>query len=442
MWYRIARSAFKKIRIGFYMNKYNFKKSKKQFAVLFLLLFMVIFPACRNEREVVNGISSGKLDVMMPVTPLITVSSIDTESQQDSMPQTSIATITQITPELEISVTNIPEIITPMPTLTPTLVLTEVQEVVTEEHTHVFEEDTCTLCGKVLSVLRTTAHENTYLSGFLGSTNKNSNVVRTLILRVIFCDYKDSEGHYISDSNCWDVSRGQDGSIIAWYVDHSPNQYYDIYIAPAVENTIIQIHPDASYLFANLENQVSMRAGIYGLEKVEFSRTTNMSHLFAGTQLASDFIFNVDTSNVTDISYMYQADLNAPIEGNIQFGENVDFSNVTNADGMFMNQSKITELVLPNSLQVIGANMFYGCSKLRTVNLPEGVPAIGTEAFRLCTKLSFITLPKTVTQIGDRAFYNCEKLNYIMWKGTAYTDAEMLHTVLWEQDIIENEVWR
>ena len=163
------------------------------------------------------------------------------------------------------------------------------------------------------------------------------------------------------------MSRGQDGSIIAWYVDHSPNQYYDVYIAPAVENTIIQIHPDASYLFANLENQVSMRAGIYGLEKVEFSRTTNMSHLFAGTKLAGDFVFNVDTSNVTDISYMYQADLNAPIEGNIQFGEKVDFSNVINADGMFMNQSKIRELVLPDSLQVIGANMFYSCKKLKSI---------------------------------------------------------------------------
>ena len=167
-----------------------------------------------------------------------------------------------------------------------------------------------------------------------------------------------------------------------------------------------------------------------------------MSYLFAGTRLASDFVFNVDTSSVTDISYMYQADLNAPIEENIQFGEKIDFSNVTNADGMFMNQSKIKELVLPDSLQFIAPNMFYGCSQLRTVDIPEGVTVIGTDAFRLCTKLSCITLPETVTQIGESAFYNCEKLNYIVWKGTAYTDAKTLHTVLREQGVIKNEVWR
>lgn len=424
---------------------------------------MVVFPACQNEKgelPVLLSASPTKIISKMPEvteTPIITEVPRITESP--IITESPVPSVTVVPPIPTIYITPETEVITSTPTPT------EAQEVVTGEHTHIFEEDTCVLCGRVLSVLRTTAHENTYLSGFLGSTNENSNVVRTRILRVIFCDYEDSEGHYFSDLNCWDVSRKQDGSIMAWYVDHSPNQYYDVYIAPAVENTIIQIHPDASYLFANLENQVSMRAGIYGLDKVEFSRTTNMSYLFAGTQLAADFVFNVDTSNVTDISYMYQADLNAPIEGNIQFGEKVDFSNVTRANGMFMNQSEIRELVLPDSLQLIGANMFYSCSKLRTVHIPEGVTAIGTDAFQFCTRLSAITLPETVTQIGshafgwcenlwtfqlpekiekieENAFYNCKNLKGITWKGMEYTDAETLHTALREDGIIENAVWR
>ena len=334
-----------------------------------------------------------------------------------------------------------------------------------QKHRHSFEGNQCTGCLGELAMLRTTAHETTYISGFLGSTNKNERVVRSRILCIIFCDYADTEGHYFSDLNCWDVSQAQDQSIMAWYVSHSPNQYYDVYIAPAKENIIIQAHTDASYLFANLENQVSYPTEIIGLEKVEFIKTTNMSYLFSGTKLAEDFVFDADTSNVTDISYMYQADKKTPIEGTISFGEQVDFANVTKAEGMFLNQSELAEITLPKGLAVIATDMFYGCAKLRSVDLPEKVTSIGARAFQFCGKLAEVVFPESVEEIGTEAFYQCEnlltvtlpdklvnigmhafyqckRLESVIWNGTLYTEPEVLHAALQEEGIIENNIWQ
>lgn len=225
----------------------------------------------------------------------------------------------------------------------------------TLEASHNFVEQICTKCSTKLAPLRSSAGEITYSHGFLGSSSENSDVIRALIVEISFCGASEAVGHYITDSNCWDASDAQDESILGWYEKHqNALGKYSIFIAPAKENIVMQAHKNSSYLFANLCNTVAGTVKISGLENIDFSETTDLSYCFAKTQLSQNFILNINTSQVKNVAYMYQADSYNPIVNTILFGEQVDFSNVENTKKMFENQKELTELTVPKGLSIIG----------------------------------------------------------------------------------------
>ena len=76
----------------------------------------------------------------------------------------------------------------------------------------------------------------------------------------------------------------------------------------------------------------------------------------------------------------------------------------------FAYYSKLTSVVMPDSLVNIGYAAFDGCAYLRDVDFGGNLFAIGALAFRNCTRLNNVDIPKTVKSIGERAFYNCDSL--------------------------------
>ena len=64
----------------------------------------------------------------------------------------------------------------------------------------------------------------------------------------------------------------------------------------------------------------------------------------------------------------------------------------------------LTEMVIPDSVTVIGDRAFYRCEALRKVTLGAGVGEIGEEAFAQCKALGEITIPESVEVIGESAF--------------------------------------
>lgn len=254
---------------------------------------------------------------------------------------------------------------------------------------HKYENNICTECGEtkaVYAMLRSTSAETKSTSGFLGSDSAGlakSNVTRTNICDVRFCDYTEAEGHYITDNNCWDVSAAHDGSIIAWY--ENPNYAtgkYSIHIAPVSENVKIQANTNCSYMFANMQDPSysDSRFGlVYGLDKVDFSKTTNMSHMF-DMSIYTKLDLDMDTSSVTDVSWMFRINKSA-YPTSVAFGDRADFSKVTNSEGMFYNQSSLTSLTFPKGMTVIGDNAFGNCTKLTALTIPSTVTSIGYNAF-------------------------------------------------------------
>ena len=73
----------------------------------------------------------------------------------------------------------------------------------------------------------------------------------------------------------------------------------------------------------------------------------------------------------------------------------------------------LTSIEIPNSVTSIGDNAFYGCSALTSIEIPNSVTSIGDNAFMACTGLTSVVIPNTVTSIGHSAFEGCSALKSI-----------------------------
>lgn len=107
-------------------------------------------------------------------------------------------------------------------------------------------------------------------------------------------------------------------------------------------------------------------------------------------------------------------------------------------------QSKLTEIVIPESVKSIGfgafantaitsatvyadktyearnietnpqVSTFSTCKNLKTVVIEDGVKTIGHKMFEECYDLETVVIPASVTKIEYRAFYNCAKLKNVL----------------------------
>ena len=94
---------------------------------------------------------------------------------------------------------------------------------------------------------------------------------------------------------------------------------------------------------------------------------------------------------------------------NIEFGSNP----LLYAHHLYLNDTEIKDLIIPNGITSIGHRAFYGCSGLTNVTIPNSVTSIGHSAFSGCTGLTNVTIPNSVTSIGNSAFSGCTGLTSI-----------------------------
>lgn len=180
---------------------------------------------------------------------------------------------------------------------------------------------------------------------------------------------------------------------------------------------------------------------------------------------------------VDDLQYTIENDgsvsvtgFNSYLNGNINIPESVTYSgNIYTVKyiGMyaFENCSKITSIIIPNTVLEIGMFAFSGCNQLVTIDIPnsvyyigksafintqwynnqpdgmvyagmvaykykglmpdgtnieliEGCKGIAGDAFRGCTGLISISIPNTVNSIGSGAFYGCSNLPSVVIPNT------------------------
>ena len=71
---------------------------------------------------------------------------------------------------------------------------------------------------------------------------------------------------------------------------------------------------------------------------------------------------------------------------------------------LFLNNTYIEKLVIPETVTILGYKMCYGCTSLKEVTLPDNISVIPDYAFEKCTLLEKINIPQSLVQIRNDAF--------------------------------------
>ena len=74
---------------------------------------------------------------------------------------------------------------------------------------------------------------------------------------------------------------------------------------------------------------------------------------------------------------------------------------------LYLNGEKITDLIVPNSVNNIGSNAFWGCTSLTSVTISSVVESIGEKAFYGCPELSSIIVSEDNPVYDSRDNCNC-----------------------------------
>lgn len=94
------------------------------------------------------------------------------------------------------------------------------------------------------------------------------------------------------------------------------------------------------------------------------------------------------------------------------YKKRIDMDSVVKYD-IYVDGEKITDLIIPDRVKIIGNNAFINCISIKNIKLGSNVEKIGVSAFENCNFLKFITIPDTMISIGNFAFINCKSLQTI-----------------------------
>ena len=77
---------------------------------------------------------------------------------------------------------------------------------------------------------------------------------------------------------------------------------------------------------------------------------------------------------------------------------------------VFKNNTEITSVTFPHTVNRIAANAFEGCTGMLSIVLPGNIKNIEQEAFKDCANVAYIYFGEGVENIGERAFAGCNAL--------------------------------
>lgn len=257
-----------------------------------------------------------------------------------------------------------------------------------EEKQAILETGEVTIAGKTIIFIDGTIvacgnEENSADGSFLGNTSiKRGDIEQINIITAL-------NGHDANDEKTWDISERKNGRYLAWYEDKDNNNFWEVTIAG---NGRVKLNKSAKLLFKALGTYAG-KIEMNGIENLDTSEVTDMSYMFT------------DGSQYTDL------DLSS-----------FDTSNVTTMSGMFLNCSKLTNLNLANfdTKNVVKfTNLFNGCSSIENINLSSFDTSNATKMYAMfgnCENLKKVNLKNLDTsKVTDMEakFFNCKSLSKI-----------------------------
>lgn len=136
------------------------------------------------------------------------------------------------------------------------------------------------------------------------------------------------------------------------------------------------------------------------------------------TNSAADVVLRDDTKGIADRAFEGCGSLSS-----IELNEGLTY-----IGSLAFSGTKITRLMIPDTVRTVGAALCCGCSALKEVHLPDSVTALadipsqrketslsnGLGFFEECKSLESVELPAHLTEIGESAFFHCDALQEIV----------------------------
>ena len=297
-------------------------------------------------------------------------------------------------------------------TLEEVLEKLEKEKAITEkEKQEILETGEVTIAGRNIiftngTIVACGSEEDSGDGCFLGNTSiKRGDIEQINIITSL-------NGHDANDENTWDISERKNGRYLAWYEDKDNNNFWEVTIAGDGK---VKLNKSAFLLFGALGIYAG-KININGIENLDTSEVTDMSYMFTnGSQYTDLDLSSFNTSNVTKMSGMFYGCSKLT---NVNLA-NFNTKNVVKLSNLFNGCSAIENINL-NSFETSNVTNMYGmfanCENLKNVNLKsfDTSKVTNMEAMFLnCKSLSKIDLSNFNTSSVERLkrmFVNCESL--------------------------------
>ena len=186
----------------------------------------------------------------------------------------------------------------------------------------------------------------------------------------------------------------------------------------SIPATVDSISDYAFYNTASL-NEIELKEGLTTIGECAFS--------LSGTDEASIIVPSTVTAIGTDAFKDFKC---SKVDiADIPAWCNIDFANVyanpLKSGSLYLNDTKLTDLIISNSTPAIKNYAFYNASAITSVTLGNGLKSIGDQAFSGCTGVSAVTLPPSVETIGASAFAGNSNLTTIAMGHSVKSIGEM-----------------
>ena len=175
-----------------------------------------------------------------------------------------------------------------------------------------------------------------------------------------------------------------------------------------IPSSVTSIGDSAFYGCTGLTS-ITIPDSVTSIGRYAFSGCTSLTSVTIGSGVTSigEYAFN-DCTNLARVDYT----------GTIAQWCIITFKGGSSnplyySHNLYINNSLVTDLVIPDSVTSISNFAFSGCTSLTSVTIPDSVTSIGRYAFSGCTSLTSVTIGSGVTSIGEYAFNDCERLTSV-----------------------------
>ncbi len=189
-------------------------------------------------------------------------------------------------------------------------------------------------------------------------------------------------------------------------------------------DTLTEIGTAAFYECAALES-VSFPESVRKIGMLAFRECTNLAEVtFNGTPEIETRAFEntawENSESATELkkisgNFKYQISNDSvqitgteeKIQGELVIPSEIDGLPVTSVEwDAFLNNTEMTSVILPDTLQSIKQSAFYGCTALTSVAIPANVTSIEKLAFAECTALETVTFAGDAPTMDKDVFYH------------------------------------